>query len=490
MICVPLVGPTMQKALSDIAAAEQVADILELRLDLIENPDLPKLLQSVAKPCIVTNRTKVEGGQFKGTEEARVRVLRQAMDAGADYIDIETSTPRELLQPILESAGKTRIILSYHNFSNTLDDLDPLYEVMSELSASAVLKIVTYAQDLSDNLKMFKLLQRAAKEDRKLIGLCMGEKGEISRILSPLMGGFLTFGSLQTGKESAPGQIPAAILKNVYRVNLARPSFKIYGVIGNPIAKSMGYLIHNRAFSEIGSPDIYVPFLVDNAEKFFHDFAEWFEGLSVTMPFKEDMAPLLTRVDKGAQTIGSINTVVKEDGGWAGYNTDCIGAMQALEAHLDLTDKNVLIIGAGGTAKAIGHGVVERGGRLTLTYNRNRERAQNLAKDLNAEMISVREVGERPVDVIINCSPVGMSPHDGETPVSSRFLSEGMVVFDSVYNPPETRLIREARQAGCMVIPGVELFLNQAAAQFELWTKNSAPVAAMHQVLMEKIQNP
>lgn len=477
----------MGRALADIASAAPVADIIELRLDMIDEFDLPRLLKATRKPCIVTNRTKREGGQFKGTDEERVRILRQAMEAGADYIDIETSTPRELLKPVLENKGGTQVILSYHNFTNTPDDLDPFYETMCDLPAD-VIKIATYAQHLSDNLKMFRLLERARRENRKLIALCMGEKGEISRVLSPLMGAFLTFGSLETGKETAPGQIPASTLKHVYRADQSRPDFKVYGVIGNPVSKSMGYLIHNRAFLEIGSPDIYVSFLVENVEQFFADFQDLFQGLSVTMPFKVDVIPLMDQVDGAARKIGAVNTVVKTEAGWMGYNTDRTGALRALEGHVDLNGKNVLIIGAGGTAKAIGHGVIERGGRLTVTYNRNRDRGEQLADELHCGLIPIREAGGVPIDVLINCSPVGMSPNVDDTPFPSRNLKKGMVVFDAVYNPPETRLLREAMEKGCTAISGVELFINQAAAQFELWTGKKAPVYAMRQVLMKKIQ--
>jgi len=486
MICIPIVGPSMEKALLDISQAEKIADIIELRLDLIASFDLPTLMQATALPTIVTNRTKTEGGQWKGTEEERVQVLRQAIAAGADYVDIETSTPKELLKSVLDNKGQTKIILSYHNFSNTMEDLEPLYEIMCELPGD-ILKIVTYAQDISDNLKIFKLLKRAQKEDRQLIGLCMGELGELSRVLSPLLGGFLTFGALESGKESAPGQILASTLKNIYRVDRPRENFKVYGVIGNPVSKSMGYLIHNRAFQEIGSPDIYVSFLVKNVAKFFNEFQEFFQGLSVTMPCKESIIPLMDVVDETAKKIGAVNTVVKGDNGWTGTNTDCTGAIQALEKQVDLKDKNVLIIGSGGTAKAIGYGVVAKGARLTVTYNRNKEKGEKLAKELGCGLASSRDIGDHDYDVLINCSPVGMSPQTDQTPFSNRNLKPGMVVFDCVYNPPETRLLKEAKNAGCTVISGVELFINQAASQFEMWTWHKAPIQAMREVLMEKI---
>ncbi len=482
MICVPIVGPSMSKAIEQITLASAIADILELRLDLIETPDLNPLLHSAQLPVIVTNRSKHDGGQFKGTEEDRVQLLRNALNAGVDYVDIEVSTPREYLQPFLEEGDPSKIIISYHDFSHTPEDFNPLYETMRELPGE-IIKIVTYARDLSDNLKMFELLKRARQEKQKLIGLCMGDLGEISRILSPLFGGYLTFGSLESGQESAPGQIPATTLKDIYRVNTERSDFKIYGVIGNPVSKSLGYLVHNRAFQEKASLDIYVSFLVDNVENFFNDFKDFFNGLSVTMPGKEQIMPLLDRVDETAKKIGAVNTVVKEGIDWVGYNTDCSGAISALEACTSLQGKNVLIIGSGGTAKAIGFGVKEKGGLLTVTYNKNKEQGESLAKELDCELIHAREAGTCAIDVLINCSPVGMSPNINETPFLARDFKEGMVVFDSVYNPLETKLLREAKSAGCKVIPGSELFINQAARQFELWTGQPAPIDIMRRAM-------
>ncbi len=488
MICIPIVGPTQKKSLEDIAAAESLADIIELRIDLMDDYDLDVLLTASKKPSIVTNRNKREGGQFSGSEEERIELLKQAMASGAEYVDIETSTPKELLKPFLESKRKSKVILSYHNFTDTPEEIGRFYELMCAMPAD-ILKIVTYARDITNNLDLFDLILRSKIDDKKLIALCMGEKGEVSRILSPLLGGFLTFGSLETGKETAPGQITGTTLKNIYRVCDKRDSFKIYGVIGNPIHKSMGYLIHNRAFKETGSSDIYVPFLVDNVEKFFKRFSPYFEGLSVTMPFKEDILSLMDEVEETAKSIGAVNTVVRDGTGWKGYNTDCTGALKALEKHVDLKGKNVLIIGAGGTAKAIGFGVFEKGAKITVTYNRNKEKGILLGRELEANVVSIQDVDKEEVDVLINCSPVGMSPNHEETPISSGCLRKGMVVFDSVYNPPETRLIREAKAAGCITISGVELFINQAVGQFELWTGEKAPANIMRDVVLQGLDD-
>ena len=486
MICIPIVGPTMDRARKDLDACQNLADIIELRLDLIENFDLPLLLKEAGKPCIVTNRCKMDGGQFTGTEEERVDILRKAIDLGVDYIDIETSTPGPLLKSILENKGSVKAILSHHDFTRTADDLNPLYDLMSQLPAD-ILKIITYATDINDNLHLFRLLARAKKDEKQMIAFCMGEKGEVSRILTVQQGGWLTFGSLETGKESAPGQIPAKTLKHIYRVNDLKPESKVYGVIGDPVSKSMGYLIHNKAFQDAGLPHVYVPLLVQNVTRFFTAFEPYLGGLSVTMPHKEAIMKSLSRIDPAAERIDAVNTVVPDGNGWAGYNTDYSGALKALEPHGPLKSKSVLIIGAGGTAKAIGQGVVDLGAKLTLTYNRNKEKAQELADQLKSELISIRDVDQVAVDIVINCSPVGMAPNSNDTPFPARLLNPNMVVFDSVYNPMETRLLKDAGAAGCATVSGVELFVNQAAGQFELWTGQPAPIDLMRQVVEEKL---
>jgi shikimate dehydrogenase len=245
--------------------------------------------------------------------------------------------------------------------------------------------------------------------------------------------------------------------------------------------------VHNRAFQEKESSDIYVSFRIDNVEKFYNLFKDFVSGLSVTMPAKEQIMPLLNRIDETAKKIGAVNTVVKEGADWVGYNTDCSGAIDALEAWTSLQDKNVLILGSGGTAKAIGYGVKEKGGRLTVTYNKNKERGESLARELDCELVHARDAGNQYIDILINCSPVGMSPNINESPFLARDFKEGMVVFDSVYNPLETKLLREAKAAGCTVIPGSELFINQAARQFELWTGEPAPIEVMREALLNKL---
>lgn len=195
----------------------------------------------------------------------------------------------------------------------------------------------------------------------------------------------------------------------------------------------------------------------------------------------------MDRIDPAAERIGAVNTVVSEGDQWAGHNTDYSGALKALEPHGPLKDKNILIIGAGGTAKAIGQGVVDQGAKLTLTYNRNRDKAQELADHLQGKLISIRNVDQAAVDILINCSPVGMAPNTNDTPYPARLLKKELVVFDSVYNPMATRLLKDAQAAGCVTISGVELFVHQAAEQFELWTGKPAPIDLMRRVVEDKL---
>ncbi len=487
MICIPIVGPSQQQALQDLERSQNLADIIELRMDLIPDANLQELMQAAGKPVIVTYRAKMDGGQFKGTDEERVASIRQAIDLGAPYVDIETSTPGPLLKSVLENKGDSQIILSHHDFTRTDESIEKIYEIMCELPAD-ILKIITYAQDITDNLALFQLLFRARKEERKLIAFCMGEKGEVSRILSVHFGSWLTFGSLETGKESAPGQIPARILKDVYRVNDIASDAKIFGVIGDPVNKSMGYLIHNKAFQLTGLPHVYVPFPVQNVQRFFAAFEPYLGGLSVTMPHKEEIGAVLGTVSPQAKNIGAVNTVVRENDTWAGHNTDGTGALRALKTKGDVAGKNVVIIGAGGTAKAIGHTLKDAGAKLTLTYHRNQKRGQKLADQLGARLIHIDSIASETPDILINCSPVGMTPNVKQTPCPASVLKPGMIVFDSVYNPLETRLISEAKAAGCITIPGIELFVNQAVEQFELWTGKTAPIDAMRQVVLDKLK--
>ncbi len=451
----------------------------------IRDPDMARLIKEKSKPVIVTPRSQKDGGRFKGSEDERLGLLKEAVSLGAEYIDIEFSTDERLRKRVIEESKGTKVIVSYHNYTETPSDLKEIYDDIA-ISGGDIVKIVTFANSINDNLVIFDLIKRREKKT-DIVTFCMGKHGEISRILSPIMGGYLTFGSLDEGKESAQGQIPARVLKSVYRVDGLGPDINIYGLVGNPVSESMGYLIHNRAFAELGLDSIYLPFLVDDLNSFMTGFKGLFKGLSVTMPFKEEVIDFLDRVDKKAEDIGAVNTVVTEDDKLVGYNTDCSGAIMALEGRTEIKGKNAVMIGAGGVARAIGFGVKGRGAPLTIT-DIEIDKAISLSKDIGCEYCNPEELDNINMDILINTTPVGMYPNVDKSPVPDSLLKKGMIVFDAVYNPLKTRLLKEAEAKGCITVQGVEMFINQGIEQFEMWTKRKAPVDIMREVVLNRLR--
>lgn len=502
MICIPITANTVEDALRDMAEASEQADIVELRLDYIKNPDLELLLKKRTKPVIVTNRPVREGGKFYGSEEDRISLLKIAVKLQADFIDIEHDCIHTISKDDLycNSSGKTRLIVSYHNFRETPDDVAAVYQKLSQ-SGADIVKIVTYAGDISDNIRIYRLLQSAQVP---LISFCMGEYGIISRILYKRFGSYLTFASLRKGKESAPGQISIREFLNIYQVRKQDKDTAIYGLIGNPVSHSIGPYIHNTLFKEMNFNSIYVPFKVDRISDFIKDFRELdVKGYSVTIPYKEAVIHCLDVIDPIAKKIGAVNTVVNRNGYLIGYNTDSEAAIEALksvyQAHPSivrngaittvvnddyLKGKKVILLGAGGAARAIAFGLKEQGAQITIV-NRNYERARSLALEVGCRDTNLDDLQAIEGDILINATPVGMFPEIDKTPVVKSKLRPDMIVFDTIYNPVETKLLREARAQGCKVIGGLPMFVYQAAAQFKLWTGETPPLELIEKVAYE-----
>jgi 3-dehydroquinate dehydratase/shikimate dehydrogenase len=462
MICVPIISETTERAIEDMNRAIPFADLIEIRADYIKNPDLKSILSAKKKPVIITIMPKHENGKFVGPEEERIALLKQAIDLGADYIDINLGCPG--LEGLLKNRKGTKAIVSYHSFKDTPHDLPGICRAL-EAQGADIIKIATFANRLSDNLKMLNLIKESETD---IIGICMGELGEISRVLAPLYGSYLTFASLEKGQESAPGQIPAETLKNIYRLEDIKPDFKIYGLIGNPVSKSKGYILFNSLFRRYGLNSVYLNFLVDDLKDFTDNFPGMLAGFSITMPHKQAIMRCLDEIDPLAEKIGAVNTVINRHGKLAGYNTDMIGVLIPIQEKKEIRGSRVTLLGAGGAARAIAVGIVENGGILTI-LNRTVAKAEKLAAELNCGSGPLSDFKDIRTDILINMTSVGMQPHVDETPVDTD-LVRAMVVFDGIYNPPRTRLITEAEKNGCTVIPGTEMFINQAAEQFRLWT--------------------
>jgi 3-dehydroquinate dehydratase/shikimate dehydrogenase len=486
MICIPITARNAEGTVSEMLSASKYADIVELRIDYIpelQNAEacIEESLKSKTKPVIITNRPEREGGKFTGSEQDRLRLLQKAIEMGADYVDVEYDSIKQITR-----RNSSKIIISHHDFKDTPHNLSKIYNDICQHMPDIV-KIVTYANNITDNIRIFELLKSAKVPT---ISFCMGESGYISRILTSRFGGFLTFASLEKGKESAPGQLTVNELTEIYHFKEINRETKLYGIIGNPISHSMSPAIHNAAFIKEGLNNVYVPLKIADIGTFMREYRKIdFNGFSVTIPHKESVLPFLDDIDQTARKIGAINTIVYQNEKLIGYNTDCMAAVMELECSLKETDetlnnKKISIIGAGGAARAIAFGLKEKGCDITI-FNRTIERAEKLSHDVQCRFKSFEEIHKLTSDILINTTPIGMFPNVDQTPVPKNVLKGDMVVFDAVYNPTETRFLREAKEKGCHTVNGLSMFINQAAEQFRLWTNIDPPIELMTKVVKE-----
>ncbi|ONK78597.1 uncharacterized protein A4U43_C02F20480 [Asparagus officinalis] len=442
-----------------------------------------------------------EGGQYEGDDRKRFEALLFAMELGAEYVDVELKVAQEFFDFI---SGKrpegTKIIISSHNyqFTPSSEDLGSLVASIQAVGADIV-KIATFAVDICDVARMFQVIVHCQVP---MIGLCMGERGVISRILCPKFGGYLTFGTLAWGKESAPGQPTMSDLVDVYRIKHIGADTKVYGLIGKPLGQSKSPRLHNAVFKELGLNAVYVPFLTDNLADFLNTYSSPdFAGFSNTMPHKKTAVTLCHEVDPVAKSIGAVNTIIKRpiDGKLVGYNTDYVGAISAIEdgirglvGHKDavspLAGRLFVVIGAGGAGRALAFGAKYKGARVVIA-NRTYERAKELAKSVGGQALRLAELENFHAEegaVLANATSVGMYPNIHDTPLPSKqALSSYTLVFDAIYNPKVTRLMREAGECGVALVSGVEMFLRQAMGQFELFTSSSAPSDLMREIALK-----
>jgi 3-dehydroquinate dehydratase/shikimate dehydrogenase len=463
-------------------AAKQGAQLIELRLDfLAKAPDFKRLLDHRPCPLIATFRRPVDGGRFKGTERDRQMLLRQAIVAGFDYVDLETDVADSIRR-----YGKVRRIVSYHNLRETPADLESIYAHLCAQDPDIV-KIAVSAQQPSDNLRVLRLIKNAVKPT---IAHCMGDLGTYSRLLSLHYGAPFTYAAFNKERSMAPGILPFHDLLKVYCADRIDRDTKIYGVIGDPVGHSLSPLIHNRAMRKLGMNGLYVPFRVPRGE--LQQFIEMFrevpiQGYSVTLPHKEAAARLADYKDPQVETMGAANTLVMTEGGLAAYNTDAQAAIESLRANLPptpeglaahLASRTVLILGTGGVGRAIAYALRAEGAAITIT-NRTFERAAELAEKIGCKNVDWAGRHNVMCDTVINCTSVGMHPNLDESPIHSSFLKPGLFVFDAIYTPETTMLIREARARGCQVLTGVDMFVRQAGLQFKLFTGRDAPLELM-----------
>jgi 3-dehydroquinate dehydratase/shikimate dehydrogenase len=494
-ICVAITGASAEELIEKATAVLKETTFLEFRLDYLAKPvaALPKLKEFIAEngaaTVIATCRCKENGGRFAGSSTAELEVLMKAAEAGFQIVDLELESAEKLPKNTIEKlhAAGAAVIVSWHDF-NATKDLENIYKRMQPL-APDFMKVVPTAKSLSDNLTLMRFLEKMDdRTNSSTVGLCMGEAGIISRVLGLRAGSAFTFAAATTGEETAPGQIAARTLIETYRIDQVDAATKVYGVAGNPIHSSLSPLMMNTAFRRETVNAVYLALQTNKADDLYKLAKEIpIQGLSITMPLKQDIMPLLERTDPLSAKIGAVNTVLRaQDGKFYGFNTDVAGIIGPLERRLSLKGAKVLVLGAGGAARAAVFGCRDKGAEVWI-LNRTTETAQKLARQAGAKTIKRDAVAKTGFDVIINATPIGMAGQKGAPMLGPEDLN-ARIVFDLVYNPIDTPLLRMARQKGLTAISGVEMFVQQGARQFEIWTGKPAPEEEMLRVVLHSLR--
>ena len=489
-ICIALGLNTVEKlmahARSEVESGEK---FLEFRLDYLPDPmdgvkALPLFLEKNPECTVLaTCRRHQNHGKFDGSIGEQICILEAAVDAGAEAVDVEIESAENAIEKLETLRSTSKLVLSYHNFEGT-PALEPIFKRMSKIAAYAY-KIVTMARKPSDAHKMLALAKAHPRE--KLVVLAMGEPGFSTRVLAPSFGGLYTYAAPNAAEGTANGQVSARMLRHLYRVDKFTKAAKIYGVVADPVRHSISPSVHNRAFQSKRMDAVYLPFLVhSNQLKDFFQMADALplSGASITIPHKQKVLRYLDTVEPLARRIGAVNTIWKKAGKWRGTNTDAEGVTVPLAKRLKLSKSTALIVGNGGAARGAAFALADAGAKISLV-GRNLDRVRALARVCNGEPLSREQAAAKMFDVVVHCTPMGMWPHaeecffDGQIP--------GKLVFDMVYNPRETMLLKRAKDQGCETIDGLAMFLEQAARQFEIFTGETAPRAVMEKAALESL---
>ena len=481
-ICLALASDTIEDMLATAESMARDNPFIEFRLDYLKQPlaALPKIHRFLEThqyvTAIGTCRRADNGGRFKGILASQLEVLTKAHAAGCQLVDLELqSALKSKPEAIVRLRSRAGLILSFHDFRATRN-LDETLEKMLKIPADFY-KVVSTATTLSDNVVMMKFLQ-AHGGQHALIGVCMGEQGIISRVLSVRAGSAFTFGAVSADRQTAPGQVSARDLRSIYRIEQVDAATRIYGVAGDPIEHSLSPIIMNTALRRENVNGVYLALHAKTLKDLIHCTREIpLHGLSITMPYKQATLPYLDNTDAHSAKIGACNTVVRgQEGKLYGFNTDIAGVIRPLEQRLTIENAKVLVLGAGGAARAAVFGLKERGAEVWI-LNRTSAKGQKLARQAKARTIKRADLRKIAFDVIINATPVGMG-NTRDCPLKDQEI-QARVVFDMVYDPVQTHLLQVARAKGIAVIPGVEMFVQQAARQFEIWTGKPAPAGDM-----------
>jgi 3-dehydroquinate dehydratase/shikimate dehydrogenase len=478
-----------------------------LRLDCLDDNEregaltfLRNYLNRAGTPVILTLRSAEQGGRTMSDFEARRHFWTSLIElSGSALIDLE-------LDMVLSFAGEvqagrlsidwSRVICSHHDFGGVPSDLDQIYARMAATPAR-ILKMAVQADDATDCLPVFRLLEHAQREGREMIGIAMGQAGLMTRILGPSRGSFLTYGSFDDESATAPGQVTASELREVYRIDKIDQQTAVFGVIGNPVGHSLSPQIHNAAFDSAGLNAVYIPFEVRDAGQFMrrmvHPRSRELEcnlrGFSVTAPHKSDVMNCLDWIDPAAQGIGAVNTILIRAGEVRGHNTDAVGFLAPLGQKFgSLHNARCAIIGAGGAARAALWALRNEGAHVAL-FVRDSEKARPVSEEFETDLYSVAGFAFAGFDIVVNATPLGTrGVREPDTVVTAQQFRGVRLAYDLVYNPLETRFLSEARAAGCETLSGIEMLLAQAVEQFKIWLGKDPDVEVMRAAALRALR--
>lgn len=527
-LAVPIAAKDLDTAKGQVKKALAAgAEMLELRTDYIENLSVEMVKNLIAyvknagdkqMPIIVTCRDKRQGGVMDYPQQLRIDVLTSALNAGAEFIDFEYDNylsieVQEKVRPALSRSSRGRLILSAHNFETRFSNIGKLHRDILAVCPEAIPKLVYTANHINNCFEAFDLLHQTSGER---IVFCMGEAGLISRIIAKKLGSFVTFASVDDQSATAPGQLTIEQFKKLYRYDDIKSDTELFGVIAEPVGHSLSPAIHNACFAEKRLNKLYLPLLVEGGQQEFDSFLhnallrKWlnFGGFSVTIPHKQN-ALNFARANRGfieplAEKIGAANTIICrvgfsppnkiKNGGasptlLAAYNTDYLAALDAITSGMgitraDLKSMPVAVIGAGGVARAIVAGLSDIGAKIKI-YNRTVTRGEKLADEFNCDFAPLDDLPNVDAKLLINCTSVGMYPNVNATPIPQEYLKKDMAVFDTVYNPAKTLLLKEAKKKRAKTIDGISMFVNQGLAQFKLFTNTDGNAELMRKTIQK-----
>jgi 3-dehydroquinate dehydratase/shikimate dehydrogenase len=465
---------------------------LELRLDwLAGDREIGRFLSLLAakKPkatFIATCRRIDGGGKYRGSIAKQLLHLAHAVRAGCDWYDLEIETvsacPPELLRVLLPAG---RQLASAHFFKRMPANLDRVAASL-ERGKPAAIKIAAQCDSLAESMKLLAFGKSWARRRRNVVAMPMGDVALPTRFLALRRGGSFMYAPVENA--TAPGQISLDEMTELYRVDKLNRQTQVYGVIGDPVGHSLSPQMQNPGFQARRVNAVYLPFLVHDLKDFVDAIAPLgVRGFSVTIPHKEKVLKYLDGCDPLAEAIGAVNTVVVRGGGKLyGYNTDYVGVLRALESRIPLGNSRVLILGAGGAARAVAFALAQAGASVCVT-SRRLERARALARAAGGQAIARKDLRHEFFDAIVNATPVGMHPHVDQSPLEARELN-CRLVFDTIYRPRVTKLLKIASRRRIETVSGVDMFVAQGTAQWEIWTGQRAPVAAMRKAVEHALE--